>query len=907
MMTDSAPTTRWHQLEAADVAARLDTDSVRGLEPAEAARRLAQGANRLPKEPQPSWVVLLARQFQSPLVLVLVGALALSAALGEWVDAAAIAVIVILNAIIGFAQEQRAEHALAALESLAVPRAVVVRGGTRLDIQAADTVPGDLIVLEAGDLVPADARVVSAASLRADEAPLTGESTPVSKRTDPVEGDALADRRNMLYLGTHVAAGKATALVVATGAATELGRIARLISQSGREATPLQRRLEHFSQVLLRVALAIVAVVFIAGVARGEAIGTMLLTAVSLAVAAIPEGLPAIVTIALALGVSRMARRNALVRRLPAVETLGAATVICTDKTGTLTRGEMMVSHLLLGRDVITVTGDGYEPRGSFSVENPAAGEPPASLDRLLRAAVLASDARLREESGQWRIIGDPTEGALVVVAEKRGLAAAALDAQAPRVLEAPFDADRKRMTVVRREPNGLTAYVKGAPDVLLPRCVHVLDSDGRVVPLDPETAAFLAGTNATFAGQALRVLAVASRPVDRLPDTDASVFETDLTWLGLVAMRDAPRPEARTAVEACQTAGIRTVMITGDHPETAAAIAATLGLSAGGGGVMIGRDLDALDDTALTDRVVGTTVYARVSAEHKLRIVRAWRKRGAIVAMTGDGVNDAPALKEADIGVAMGRTGTAVAREAADLVVTDDNFASIVAAVAEGRGIYENIRKSIQYLLSCNLSEILVMLLATLVGLPLPLMPVQILWLNLVTDGFPALALAVEPAEPDLMRRPPRPPEESLLDRPRFVRIALQGLFMALVAMALFVIGQSVLGFDVARCRALTFTGLVFSQLAQSLNCRSERHSLFTLGLLSNPMLLLAVLGGAVIQVLLTMAPFTASVLHLVPMTLAEWALAGAAGLLPLAGMEIEKAWRRARPTLVTAPSQPA
>jgi Ca2+-transporting ATPase len=869
---------------------------------------------------------LFLAQFTSLIIWVLIGAAVISGLLREWVDAGAILAIVMLNAILGFVQEYRAERSLAALRRLSVTTARVVRGGELRSIPARDVVPGDLIQVEAGDHIPADARVVYATTLRTQEAALTGESTSVDKTAEGLTGDAvaIADRRNMLFFGTQVTAGKGRALVVATGLTTELGRIASMIQGAGIEETPLQRRLEQLGHVLLYVSLGIVAVVFLLGLWRGEPLMEMFLTAVSLAVAAIPEGLPAIVTVTLALGVTRMVKRHALIRRLPAVETLGSTAVICTDKTGTLTKNEMTVARIFLDGRLFAVTGEGYTPAGEIreipavpghspdgrspnetaGAVTPSSSEParggvgggdqsvPAGLRELLAASVLCNGASLQEEPGAWRIVGDPTEGALLVAAAKARLLKEPLEAEHPFVGEVPFDPERKMMTVVHGAGEGLVAYVKGAPDVLLPRCTRYLTADGRPEPLtDPMRRQILAA-NSAFAREALRVLAVAHRPLPHRPSAfRAQDLERDLTFLGLVAMKDPLRPEAKAAAAACREAGIRTVMITGDHKDTAVAIARELGILDGHAQAVSGAELDGLTDTELAERVDTIAVYARVSAEHKLRVVRAWKARGAVVAMTGDGVNDAPAVKEADIGVAMGITGTDVTKEAADMVVTDDNFASIAAAVEEGRGLYDNIRKSVQYLLSCNLSEILLMLLATVLFLPLPLLPVQILWINLVTDGFPALALAVDPSDPDLMRRPPRPPHERFLTGRRLRLMLVQGLVIALAALGVFAYSLYGLGRGLREARTVTFTTLVMAQLFHAFNSRSDRYSLFTLGLGTNKPLLWAAGGSAVLQAGIILSPWTQGVFRVVPLSLQDWGLACGMGALPLAAMEVWKA----------------
>ncbi len=902
-------TIAWHTLSPTRVTEELQSNCQEGLSGAEAQRRLVTyGPNSLP-EPSPAspWVLFL-HQFTSVIVWVLFGAALLSALLHEWVDAAAIVAILLLNAMLGFVQEYRAERSLAALKKLSITTARVCRDGALVSIPAHAVVPGDLLLLEAGDHVPADARVLYATRLRAQEAALTGESTPVDKTVETLVDDTLviADRYNMVFFGTDITAGKGRALVVATGLQTELGHIATLMQATTAEPTPLQRRLEQLGHLLLYLSLAIVTVVFALGVLRGEAFMAMFLTAVSLAVAAIPEGLPAIVTITLALGVTRMVKRNALVRRLPAVETLGSTTVICTDKTGTLTKNEMTVTTLCVDQHLFAVTGEGYEPRGAIHAIEPTDGhmtrphndsKVPLGVQHLLIASVLCNGATLCEDQGQWRIIGDPTEGALLVVAAKTGLTKQQVEGTSEFVDEVPFDAERKMMTVIRRTPTGVVAYAKGAPDVLLAKCTHYMTLTGLAAPLTEATRHTLLARNAQFAREALRVLAVAQRPLTSLgPPWHSETIERDFTFLGLIAMKDPLRHEAKAAVAACRTAGIRTVMITGDHKDTGAAIARDLGILAEGAQAVSGAELDLMTDQQLIDHVPQTAVYARVSAEHKLRVVRAWKARGAVVAMTGDGVNDAPALKEADIGIAMGMSGTDVTKEAADLVITDDNFASIAAAVEEGRGIYANILKAVHYLLSCNLSEILLMLFATVLSLPLPLLPIQILWINLVTDGLPALALAVDPKDLDLMQRPPRVPTESFLTASRLRLLFVQGLFIAVTTLFAFAFCIYRLDLEVAHARTVTFTVLVMAQLTHAFNCRSDTYSIFTLGLTSNAALLWAAGGSAAFQVAIVILPWTRLVFDITPLTIMQWGMVFGLGLLPVVGAELWKLLRRHR-----------
>lgn len=890
---------RWHALTPETLSRELQTDVARGLSAEEAVTRLtSHGPNELPEAPPPSPLQILLAQFSGLIVWILIGAAFISGLLQEWVDAAAILAIVVLNALLGFVQEYRAERSLAALKKLSVATARVIREGGLHSIPAREVVPGDLIQVEAGDRIPADSRVVYAAGLQTQEASLTGESTPVEKSRDPIPDTEVpvGDRRNMLFMGTIAVSGRGRAVVTATGSDTELGRIAALLrveAEAEQEETPLQRRLDTLGQRLVWLSLGIVALVFLLGALRGVPLGTMFLTAVSLAVAAIPEGLPAVVTITLALGVTRMAQRHALIRRLPAVETLGATTVICSDKTGTLTKNEMTVTTLYQGGDVFTVSGEGYAPIGEIRRGGLVATLPDnRGLESVLRAGVLCNGAELEPRAGGWTILGDPTEGALLVVAAKAGLVKGDLEQAHPWLGEVPFDPERKKMTVVRQTPAGPVAFVKGAPDVLLRDCQAWLTREGRTAPLTDGIRQDLLAMNQRLAAQALRVLGVAMRPLDRVPDAYvATALESDLAFLGLVGMKDPVRPEVKVAVEACRTAGIRTVMITGDHKETAMAIGNELGLIERDQQALAGTELNQLSEHELRERVDRIAVFARVSAEHKLRVVRAWKQRGAVVAMTGDGVNDAPALKAADIGVAMGLTGTDVTKEASDMVVTDDNFASIAAAVEEGRAIYDNIRKAVHYLLSCNVGEIGLMLLATLFALPLPLLPVQILWINLVTDGFPALALAVDPKAPDLMRRPPRDPNEPFLTRRRFLLLLSQGAVLAVLTMLMFVYCLYGMDLDLDRARTLTFTIMVLCQLVHAFNCRSDEQSLFALGLWTNKPLVWAAGASALLQAAIVMSPPGRALFKVAPFDPAHWTLALTAALVPLAAMEL---WKR-------------
>jgi Ca2+-transporting ATPase len=882
--TTSSPS--WHAMPAEAVVTALSTEVISGLGDEEVVRRQRhEGFNELPEAPPASPLKLFLSQFTSVIIWVLAGAAVVSGLLHDWLDAAAIMAIVFLNGGLGFIQEFRAERSLAALRKMSVTMARVVRGGVLQSIPARELVPGDLIVFGAGDRISADARLIYTAGFQTQEASLTGESTPVEKDAHVVlpANVPLADRANMAFLGTVAASGKSRALVVTTGLSTELGRIAGLIQQATvaeTVKTPLQRRLEQFGYTLLWLALAVVAVVFGLGYWRGEPVLEMFLTSVSLAVAAIPEGLPAVVTITLALGVTRMVKRHALIRKLPAVETLGSATVICTDKTGTLTKNEMTVTNVCVGDEAFEVTDEG-SPLPSRA----------SGIEQLLTAAVLCNGATLYEENGARHVIGDPTEGALLVLAAKFGMTKQALEQTAPFEDEIPFDGERKMMTIIRRTPGGSMAYVKGAPDVLLARCTRRLRPDGHVEALNYRHREEILATNGSLARQALRVLALAHRPLDAPHEgSPAATLEQDLVFLGLVAMKDPLRPEALEAVQLCREAGITTVMITGDHKDTAVAIAQELGLFDGDGLALSASELDNLTDEQLAKMVESVSVYARVSAEHKLRIVQAWKRRGAIVAMTGDGVNDAPAIKAADIGVAMGMTGTDVAKESADMVVTDDNFASIAAAVEEGRAVFDNIRKTVHFLLSCNFSEVLVMLFSTLIGLPLPLLPIQILWMNLVTDGIPALALAVDPKAPDLMKRRPRRPDARLLDGKRLVAVGVEGLMLSVIALCAFV--YSLYGWHqtVEQARTVAFTVMVVVQLVHAFNCRSERLSLFQVGLGTNRTLLWAVLLSLVMQLAVLTVPAAWPIFKVAPLPIENWGLMAAMVLLPLIIVEAVK-----------------
>ena len=876
-----------HALAVADVFAGL-TATPAGLAATEAARRLReQGPNRLQHARVPGAWSLLLRQFRNVLVVILLLATAVSALLGHGTEAIAITVIVLFAVLFGFAQEYRAERALAALRAMAAPQATVLRDGAEVAVRAEEVVPGDVLVLRAGDRVAADARLVEAVQLAAAEAVLTGESVPVAKdAAATLAADApVAERTNMVFAGTSLAAGRGRAVVTATGMATEFGRIATLLTTVEASRTPLQENLDRVGAALARVALAIVALIVVVGLVQGKPVIDMLVFGIALAVAVVPEALPAVVTISLALGVQRLVRRRALVRRLAAVEALGSTSIICSDKTGTLTRDEMTVRALYVPGERVDVDGAGYVPEGGFLR---AGQRVPASpqVRALLQAAVLASDARLvRDEGGRYAVQGDPTEGALMVAAAKAGLVQEALARDWPRIGEVPFSSETRRMTTLHRAAQGTVAFTKGAPEVVLASCTRQATAEGDAPLTSQARAAALAAAHA-MAEEALRVLAVATRA-----DATTGNAQDDLTFLGLVGMIDPPRPEARAALATCEAAGIRVVMITGDHPATARAVARDIGLLRHGR-VATGAELAALADAEFAQALDEVDVHARVSPAHKLRVVTALQRKGQVVAMTGDGVNDAPALKKADIGVAMGVSGTDVARESAAMLLTDDNFATIVAAVEEGRGIFGNIRKYLTFLLSSNIGEIGLMAGAMIAGLPLPLTAVQILYVNLATDGLPALALAVDPPEPDLMRRPPRDPRQGLFPPPVLAVMLIAGLWSAAVNLTLFAVMLET-GRSLAQAMTMTFACLVLIQLCNAYNFRSDRRSVLRQPF-ANRWLNVAVAWELLLLAVILLWPALHAPFGNAPVVAADWVLVGAAAASILPVVEIAKALAR-------------
>ena len=957
-MKSDAPNISWYALSIEQALRQLDVDPVQGLSASEAEQRVQQfGLNALVERAGKKPWRILWEQLTGTLVLILIVAAVVSAVIGDFKDAVAILTIVVLNAILGFVQEYRAEQAMAALKQLAVPSVRVRRSGQVQEMLAPQLVPGDVVLLEAGNLVPADGRLLEVVNLRIQEAILTGESEPIEKvtaslhevggETEPAGTLALGDQHNMAFMGTIVTYGRGQMLVTSTGMQTQLGHVAELIQVVDTGKTPLQRRLSQLGRALAIVALALMAVIFAAGLLAGEPLDLMVMTAISMAVAVVPEGLPAVVTIALALGAQRMLKRRALICKLPAVETLGSVTVICSDKTGTLTENRMTVTVLDLAGHRLDLAeefrhGEPVLVEGSGNGSKTLQEQPALAL--LLAGGALSSDAILRPDGtqpGHYHAVGDPTEGALVVAAARFGLWKDQLESAFTRVAEVPFDSDRKRMTTVHRAEGGggkqvgmgeggqvdketreeervtaevdfigedrftnlpsamstsRIAFTKGAVDGLLDISTGVW-ADGGTQPLDETWRKRIVEANADLASKGMRVLGIAFRPLadDLSLDNPAELaqIENDLTFVGLVGMIDPPRSEVKAAVETCRTAGIRPVMITGDHPLTARQIAFELGISPQGGRVLTGQDLAQMTVEDLEAVVDEVSVYARVSPEHKLNIVQALQKRGHIVAMTGDGVNDAPALKRADIGVAMGITGTDVSKEAADMVLLDDNFTTIVAAVEEGRAIYDNIRKFIKFSLAGNLGKVLAVLVAPLIGLPLPFTPFQILWMNLVTDGVLGLGMSVEPAERDTMRRSPISPKENIFARGLALYIVWLGVLIGLIALG---VGVWAFSTGQAAWQTMVLSSVIFAQIFQALAIRSNRDSLFTIGLLSNKPLLMSAAAIFVLQLVVIYLPLTHDLFSTMPLTVGQLAITIAASSLVLWVVELEKLWRRRR-----------
>jgi Ca2+-transporting ATPase len=916
----------WHAASVGDVLDHLDTLQEIGLTSAEAAARLEKyGPNSLAEKKGTSFLQLVLNQLKGFVVLILIVAAVVSAILGEWVEAVAILTIVVLNAVLGVVQESKAEESLAALKKLAAPEATVIRDGHVVRVPASQLVPGDIVVLEAGNFIPADIRLLEAVNMKVDEASLTGESLPVEKNAALVldQDIPLGDRKNTSFMGTVVSYGRGRGVVVSTGMHTQLGLIASMLQSVEEEQTPLQRKLDQLGKTLGYACLAICAVVFLVGWLEGGNPLEIFMVAVSLAIAAVPEGLPAIVTISLALGMQEMIKRHALIRKLSSVETLGSATVICSDKTGTLTQNEMTVTRVWVDGTFVSITGTGYKPGGDFMVDEKKVDiKDYPGLGTALWLGALNNDARLeemKEEGGDpyWRIVGDPTEGALVVAAAKAGCITGELDKSYPRENEVPFDSVRKRMITIHtlqapsskdispfdesKKGKHVVVTVKGGPDLVLGLCSKArrMDSQGEM-PLDAARKEQILAANDTLTKDALRVLAVAYKVVDKMPaDLSPEELEKDLVFAGLVGMIDPARPEVKPALEKAKGAGIRTIMITGDYPNTARAVAESIGLLRPGHHVLSGAQLDELDDAALKVEVEKTDVFARVSPEHKMRIVSALKENGEVTAMTGDGVNDAPAIKLADIGVSMGITGTDVAKETADMVLTDDNYVSIVSAVEQGRVIYSNIRKFVYYLISCNIAEVLIIFIPTAFGRFLfpemaargilsPLTAIQLLWLNLVTDGAPALALGTEKGDPDLMEQPPRPPTEPIINRFMQWGVAVQAIAITSTTLVAFNLGLSHSEPEFAE--TLAFATLSISELLRAFTSRSERYPIIKIGIFGNKWMNLAVMASLVMILAVIYLPFFNSIFNTLPMGWTEWEIILPLVLIPSIAAELTK-----------------
>jgi len=928
-----------------ELVGELATHIEQGLTQAEAEARLVHlGPNELDERPRPGFFRMLLDQFNNFLVIILLVAAAVSLLLGEYIDAIAIMVIVVLNAVVGVVQESKAEQSLAALKKMAAPTAQVIRDGHQTTIPSRELVPGDVVLVEAGNYIPADLRLIESVNLKVEEASLTGESVPVNKVAAVVldKEIPLGDRKNSAFMSTMVTYGRGKGIVTSTGMHTEVGLIAYLLQSYEDESTPLQLKLDQLAKWLGTACLVICGIIFVYGILRDTHIATVVndgllayfkaeqkdivelfMTAVSLAIAAIPEGLPAVVTICLAIGMQRMIRRHALIRKLPAVETLGCATVICSDKTGTLTQNEMTVLQGWVSGKRFRVTGEGYNPTGQFvekeSAFNPLR-DPDASL--LLHGGLLCNDAHLEQTAGEkgepaWRVVGDPTEGALVVAAAKAGLWRKEVEKELPRVQEIPFDSERKRMTTIHKS-NGIAAqaaklcfscppiaaFVKGAPDIVLDLCDSVFEKNIQV-PLSDEKRKEVLDAVTDMASQALRVLGVAYRPLDGIPDPDtcnSDTVERQLTFIGLLGIIDPARPEVKEAVKVARMAGLKSVMVTGDYKDTAVAIAREIGLLTPGGKVFTGAELDKMSEEELTAQIDNLDVCCRVSPQHKTKIVDAFKARGHVVAMTGDGVNDAPALKRANIGVAMGIAGTDVSKETADMVLTDDNFASIVSAIEEGRVIYSNIRKFVYYLISCNIGEILIIFLAMLFGIPIPLKPVQLLLLNLVTDGAPALALGLEKGEANIMKRPPRPTKEPVINWEMQVGTVVQAIVMTGAVLLNYYWALNQYPGHVARAQTVAFTTLCMSELLRAFTARSEHYGIFSIGFFSNRWMLWAVGGSGLLVILAVYIPFLRPFFGTTFLGLADWVVMIPCMLMASVAAEVTKFFLRRHTTKLTA-----
>lgn len=886
----------WYNKSPEDVLSQLKSDGNRGLS-SDDAKSIKErvGPNELKAAKKKPLYKKLLEQFTDPMILILIAAAVISAFSHELIDAMIILAIVIVNAILSLYQEGKAEQAIEALQKMASPNAKVLRDGRIVSIPSTDLVPGDIVKLETGDIVPADLRLIESANLKIDESSLTGESVPVEKDSSVIYDGIMeiGDRANLLYSSTIVSYGRGTGVVVGTAYETEIGKIATTIQSYEEESTPLQRKLNQLSKFLGILVIVVCVLVLIVGMVYGNDLRDMFLTAISLAVAAIPEGLAAIVTIVLSLGMGRMAERNAIVKKLLAVETLGTTTVICSDKTGTLTQNEMTVVKAYVDGKVIDIEGSGYEPVGDLLYQDkPLVDEDFQSLYTLAAGVSLCNDSKLEKESDRLHMIGDPTEGALVTFTEKSRLTKESLEAEYPRIEEIPFDSARKMMTTFHENfiPGKVVSFTKGAPDIIIDRCTHAL-LDGQVVELTAEEKDRILKTNSEFAQSALRVLAMAFRSFDRVPEDRSSSFvENQMIFVGLMGMIDPSRPEAKAAILECKTAGIRPVMITGDYLETAFAIGKDLGITDDMEHAIMGRDLNAMSEEEIREVVKNKHIFARVSPENKVQIVTALKQNGHIAAMTGDGVNDAPAIKKADIGISMGITGTDVAKNTAEVILTDDNFATIVHAVEEGRIIYANIKKFVSFLLSCNIGEVLIVFIAILLNLPIPLTPIQLLWLNLVTDSFPALALGVEKGEEGIMNEPPRDPNEEILDRGTSFIIGVQAVAITIATLGAYFYGLNTYPGNIEAARTMAFATLIVAELLRAYSARSTHQTLLEIGIFSNRSMVLATATSFVLMLIVLYVPFISELFNVISPSLADWGVIAGLAFIPLFLGEIRK-----------------
>lgn len=887
----------WYKLTAEELKTKLNTHKDKGISNLEAKNRLEKyGLNELKEEARKSLLYKILAQFKDFLVIILIIASIISYIVGEKVDAIVILAIVIINALLGLYQEGRAEKALEALKKMTSPNAKVIREGNTTVVPANSLVPGDIVLLDTGDIVPSDLRLIESSNLKIDESSLTGESLAVEKNAE-ITWDrevSLGDRNNMAYMSTIVTYGRGKGIVVETGHNTEIGKIATMIQGYEDDTTPLQKKLDQLGKYLGIACIIVCVLVFGIGMLQGRDLLDMFMIAISLAVAAIPEGLPAIVTIVLALGMNNMVKRNAIIKKLLAVETLGCTTTICTDKTGTLTQNEMTVVKVYTDGKTFNITGTGYEPKGEFTIDgNFVETKESINLNRLISIATLCNDASLDKTPEGYKIVGDPTEGALITLGGKGGVSKEDINEKFPRIGEIPFDSDRKMMTTFHDNffPEKIVSFTKGAPDIIISRCNSIL-INGETILLTDEIRKDLLNQNTRFSKSALRVLGFAYKEYNEMPsEIQQNIVENNMVFVGLVGMIDPPREEAKEAIKLCKEAGIDTYMITGDYKETAFAIAKELGIAENENEAIMGSELNNLSDEDLKNIVKEKKVYARVSPEHKVKIINGLKANGEIVAMTGDGVNDALALKRADIGVAMGITGTDVAKNTAEVILTDDNFTSIVAAVEEGRVIYDNIKKFVFFLLSCNIGEILIILISILLNLPVPLIPIQLLWLNLITDSFPALALGVEKGDSEIMKAPPRDPNESIMDKNMIRAIVLQSGAIAIASLLAYRWGLKTYGIDkLIIVRTIVFATLISAELLRAYSSRSRKHSIFEIGVFSNKTLNYAVLFSFFLLIMVIYIPFFQTIFHTYPLGIKDWQIILLYAFFPLVVGEINK-----------------